>query len=197
MTLKSMGQHFVTVLTLVIVLGNLLYPDMVYAKNAYYGGGWGGGYTTTYYNNRKRIKKGPIGPGPFDQAEKQMKKMSLPQRNDVSDAGSQTQDGNVPAAPTAKTLSDIRANKDRLTAMHAELAAHHQNLLQELAEYQGSAQTTVSYGSRDIAREEAVRLTELAIKRTEPELSSIAQRILALQSEIEEISATVSDKRNA
>ena len=109
--LLTLGRRVVTVLILAIVLGNLLYPDSVYAKGhaagakaagssshpahhstgsvgrrgGYYGGGWYGGGTNNYYYNRK--PKGPIGPGPSQQMEKDMRQNSLPQRNDVSDAG--------------------------------------------------------------------------------------------------------------
>jgi spermidine synthase len=92
----NFGRRVLTILSAAIVIGNLLYPDMAYAKGGYHGGR-GGGYHnngwsgTTYYNYNNRYKrnlnKGPIGPGPSQAAEKQMLRNSLPQRNDVSDAG--------------------------------------------------------------------------------------------------------------
>jgi hypothetical protein len=94
------GQRVLTILSLAIVIGNLLYPDMAYAKGGYggrgggYGNGWGG---TTYYNNnyKRNIKKGPMGPGPGQTTERQMRQNSLPQRNDVSDAGYIDEAGNL------------------------------------------------------------------------------------------------------
>jgi spermidine synthase len=100
------GQRVLTILSVAIVIGNLLYPDMAYAKGGYHGGrgggysnnGWGG---TTYYNNyntkryNRNINKGPMGPGPSQSAERDMRRNSLPQRNDVSDAGYIDEGGNL------------------------------------------------------------------------------------------------------
>jgi spermidine synthase len=97
--LLTLGHRVVTVLILAIVVGNLLYPDSAYAKSRGTGwgnGGWNGG--TTYYNNRRvvnPVKKGPIGPGPSQAAERDMRRNSLPQRNDVSDAEYIDESGNV------------------------------------------------------------------------------------------------------
>jgi spermidine synthase len=97
--LLTLGHRVVTVLILAIVVGNLLYPDSAYAKSRGTGwgnGGWNGG--TTYYNNRRvvnPVKKGPIGPGPSQAAERDMRRNSLPQRNDVSDAEYIDEGGNV------------------------------------------------------------------------------------------------------
>jgi spermidine synthase len=95
------GQRVLTILSVAIVIGNLLYPDMAYAKGGY--GGRGGGYNsgwggTTYYNNntyRRNINRGPMGPGPGQTTERQMRQNSLPQRNDVSDAGYIDEGGNL------------------------------------------------------------------------------------------------------
>lgn len=65
LSLLTLGRRVVTILTLVIVVGNLLYPDSVYGKGhggAGYGG-WNGGYTNTYYYNRRPIIKKQIMPG--------------------------------------------------------------------------------------------------------------------------------------
>jgi spermidine synthase len=97
----AFGQRVLTILSVAIVIGNLLYPDMAYAKGGYGGrggygnNGWGG---TTYYNNntyRRNLNKGPMGPGPGQTTERQMRQNSLPQRNDVSDAGYIDEGGNV------------------------------------------------------------------------------------------------------
>ncbi len=123
LSLLALGKRVVTVLTLAIVVGNLLYPDMVYAKGGAhaaahggghaaghaghganhsaaagrhatgvhggrrgYGNGWGGGWNNTYYrrNYVNGVPKGPMGPGPSSSVERDMRKNSLPQRNDVS-----------------------------------------------------------------------------------------------------------------
>jgi spermidine synthase len=66
--LLSLGNRVITVLTLVVVVGNLLYPDMVYAKGAHTaaasrgarsGGirGYGyGGYNNTYWTTRRPVR---------------------------------------------------------------------------------------------------------------------------------------------
>ncbi|MFY0099803.1 hypothetical protein ABTQ08_20275, partial [Acinetobacter baumannii] len=90
------GHRVLALLALVIVMGNLLYPDMVYAKGAEHAGdhggargargargrsgrgygngyGWGGTYNDTYWVNRKKVP-GTIGPGPTSRAKKDLLK---------------------------------------------------------------------------------------------------------------------------
>jgi spermidine synthase len=88
LTVLSLGHRVLTILSLVVVLGNLLYPDMVYAKGGAhtasvshaagrgaagrkggrsYGRGWGGGYGGGYYGTNyvrrpRVINRGAIGP---------------------------------------------------------------------------------------------------------------------------------------
>jgi spermidine synthase len=87
----GMGKRVTMILIVAIVIGNLLYPDMAYGKGyggGYGGNGWGNGGVTNYNTTRRTnvIKKGPYGPGPGASTDKQMRKLSLPQKNDVSDA---------------------------------------------------------------------------------------------------------------
>ena len=113
--LLGLGNRVMTVLVLAIVVGNLMYPDAVYAKTTGrggrggYGNNWGGG--TTYYNNTNRrvIQKGPIGPGPNAQTERDMRKLSLPQKNDVSDAEYIDENGSIyPVRQYRRALNDSR-----------------------------------------------------------------------------------------
>jgi spermidine synthase len=103
--LLELGHRVFSVLILAIVVGNLLYPDAVYAKTGHgagartghYGTGWGGGWTGSN-NNRRLInpaKKGPMGPGPNDAAVKRMQKSSLPLPDYVSDEEYTDQSGNI------------------------------------------------------------------------------------------------------
>jgi spermidine synthase len=86
----GMGKRVTMILLVAIVIGNLLYPDMAYGKGYAVGRGYGGtnwgGVSTYNYRRNNVIRKGPMGPGPNQAIEKQMRENSLPQRNDVSDA---------------------------------------------------------------------------------------------------------------
>ncbi|MBS1989375.1 MAG: hypothetical protein JSS83_02595 [Cyanobacteria bacterium SZAS LIN-3] len=93
--LLTLGHRVMSILVLAIVLGNLLYPDAVYAKDGGHhgrrgadGGYWNGGGSTYYYNQPGTvIKKGPIGPGPNDAAVKRMQKQgALPVKNNLANA---------------------------------------------------------------------------------------------------------------
>ncbi|HEY9711901.1 MAG TPA: hypothetical protein V6C72_00435, partial [Chroococcales cyanobacterium] len=131
-SLMAMGRRVLSVLILVIVVGNLLYPDMVYAKGAHggheaaaarhagdrggrdglrrggttiYGGGGGRYWNGTRYiytTPLKRPPRGPMGPGPSQILEKQMLKNSLPQPDDVSVAPYRDEAGNVYPARSYK-----------------------------------------------------------------------------------------------
>jgi spermidine synthase len=93
----GMGKRVTMILIVAIVIGNLLYPDMAYGKGygGYGGNGWGNGGVSNYNTTRRTnvIKKGPYGPGPGASTDRQMRKMSLPQKNDVSNAEYIDEDG--------------------------------------------------------------------------------------------------------
>jgi spermidine synthase len=119
----GMGKRVTMILIVAIVIGNLLYPDMAYGKG-YAGTGRGGGYggnnwsgVSTYnYRRNNVIKKGPMGPGPNQAIEKQMRKMSLPQRNDVSDAEYIDEDG--VAYPVRRYSAAAQEGKHMISAAY-------------------------------------------------------------------------------
>ena len=108
-TLLSLGSRIVTVLSLVIIIGNVLFPDMAYAKGGHEGGdhgahhdgaragaghagrrdrvgGVGGGRAAGYYGGRYWDGTTWIENRKILVPSKNLKN-SLPQSNDVSDAG--------------------------------------------------------------------------------------------------------------
>ncbi|MBU6455675.1 MAG: hypothetical protein KGS72_28140 [Cyanobacteria bacterium REEB67] len=166
--LLVLGHRVMSILVLAIVLGNLLYPDAVYAKNGHggygYNGGWGGGGYTNYYNNPvNRVKKGPIGPGPNDAAVKQMRKQgALPVENHL--AGKQVERDNI------ATIRSLQADRD-------ELSGQAEMLKGELTQYRSQAGNLVAFGTRMIKGEEAALLTEKALHETRQNILEIEVRL--------------------
>jgi spermidine synthase len=142
--LLTLGHRVVTVLILAIVVGNLLYPDSAYAKGrgtgrGYGNGGWNGG-STTYYNRRvvNPVKKGPMGPGPSQAAERDMRRNSLPQRNDVSDAEYIDESGNAYPARRYRSAQTTAVQ----TVQHATKQATQQTTQQTTQAAQQATQQT-------------------------------------------------------
>ncbi len=153
------GHRVLALLTLVVVLGNLLYPDMVYAKGHAaghavagsngghaghgrrgrrgYGYGYGGVWNNnTYWVNRKKTP-GTIGPGPGSAAKKDLQKSSLPDSEPSANTASLPQpiEATLPqsdglVAPSNGTFARNELLQDTLR-LHNRLMAK----VQELSEY--------------------------------------------------------------
>jgi len=176
-SLMQMGRNVVTLLALLMVIGNLLYPDMVYAK----GGGdrdgartadrrgdrgeyrdrdgrrrrgdgawWDEGSSTWVYDDVKKRNRN-LGPGPNRVPELEI-------RNYGGNKGN-----NSAALP--QTKEDKDQTRVMLTADLDE-AVSYQNLLKdELGQYMLQENSTVSFGMHDISRDEAIRLTQRLIDK--------------------------------
>jgi hypothetical protein len=77
-------------------------------------------------------------------------------------------------------VNDADATSNMLTQDQNEGQAHLDMLNRELADYQepnGQPTDMVTFGSREIQRSEAIRLTQLAIGRTQNKLDELNQQI--------------------
>jgi len=206
LTLLSLGRRVVTILTLVIVVGNLLYPDSVYGKgeaghhptaghheraaagrgrvgDAYYGSG------TTYWNNYNRrpynttttktIRQPapvPAQPGFYRTGTKQPGTM----RQKLPNATGMVTPEN-PNAMLASYLSNVvreaQATRDRLSKNQTDFISYREILKRELVEYEAADKNMVSYGSHTLPKAEAIRRTQLALKRTLSKIDLLAKDI--------------------
>jgi spermidine synthase len=175
--LLVLGHRVMSILVLAIVLGNLLYPDAVYAKNGHggYDGGWGGGGYNTYYNNPvNRVRKGPIGPGPNDAAVKQMRKQgALPTENHLASAANQAVNPKQLERDNIATTNVLRADRDELISQAEMLEA-------ELVQYRSEGGNLVAFGTRTIRGEEAAALTEKALHELRQNILQMEARLARL-----------------
>ncbi len=176
LSLMEMGAQVVTLVTLILVIGNLLYPDMVYAKGTAGHAGYAGG---TYYNgvggtnvyNRRTIIQQPA------------RKVIVPGAKTITP-------GPKSALPTDRTellgtLRDVSATVNVLTVDRSEAANYSQVLRRELEQYKLSKDDRVLFGTRLMPRDEAMRLTELAIVKTELKTKLLDARIAQLQADVD------------
>jgi len=209
MSLLSLGRRVITILTLVIVIGNLLYPDTVYGKGeAGHGGhggrggyGWNGGYYngggTTYWNNYNRrpvnpgninIRQAPaqtkyIGPGPG-----QMPRRMAPQRPAAPATTGMIvpTDNNITLVSyLSNVVRGAQATRDGLQKNQDDLINYSEILKRELSEYEVTDNAIVSYGSHELPRAEAIRRTQLALKRTISKIDSLTKHIEQLPAHID------------
>lgn len=177
------GHRVLALLTLAVVLGNLLYPDMVYAKGngahesdtsrghsgarngarrgvGVYNGNYGGyGYNNTYWVNKKK-NPGPIGPAPGAAAKKDLLKSELPEHDS-----------------SAQNKQRLR---NRLVSEAKDASSYLEVLRKELSEYNLSAQESVIFGTHQVSRAEAIRRTQSMIASAEATLSSLSEQIALL-----------------
>ncbi|HEY9758250.1 MAG TPA: hypothetical protein V6C97_24000 [Oculatellaceae cyanobacterium] len=176
------GHRVLALLTLAVVLGNLLYPDMVYAKGSgahesaaskghaagarrsvgvNRGYGYGNyGYNNTYWVNKKK-NPGAYGPGPGAAAKKDLQKSELP--------------------PKDSSVQDKQRLRNRL-ASEAMDASNYLNVLRkELSEYNASTQDIVIFGTHEVSREDAIRRTQSMIANAGAALSSLHEQTALLE----------------
>lgn len=174
LSLMRMGRNVVTLLALLMVIGNLLYPDMVYAKGdgardgvragdnrGEYrdrngrrrrgdGAWWNEGTNTWVYDDV--IKRGPG----------RVQKNRVPEL-EIREYGGGDKGNNSAQLPQSN--EDKEQTRAMLTADLDE-AVSYQNLLKdELGQYMLQDNSTVSFGMHDISRDEAIRLTQRLIDK--------------------------------
>ncbi len=171
-SLMRMGRNVVTLLALLMVIGNLLYPDMVYAKGdgGHDGGAragdnrgdrgnggrrhgdrrgdgcWWDGGTNNWVNNdvwRKRYPTYGNGQGNQRVPELEIKEYGGGRGNN-----------------SAELPNDKEATLAMLAADLDEARSYQTLLTDELNQYSLQDNATVSFGMHDISRDEAIRLTK-------------------------------------
>jgi hypothetical protein len=99
-----------------------------------------------------------------------------------------------------KLVRNANATTNMLQADKQELAAYIDMLAGELSNYEASADSTVSFGTRKLAREEAIRLTQLAMRKAQRQIQALDKHIAQLPANVEVAKialANVSDQRKA
>jgi spermidine synthase len=84
-----------------------------------------------------------------------------------------------------RIIRDAEATNNRILRDKADANAHIAVLSEELSNYKSSNDTQVKFGSRNVDRAEAIRLTELAIKRTAHQIASLDRYMEQLPEQIE------------
>ena len=84
-----------------------------------------------------------------------------------------------------RIIKDAEATNNRIIRDRTEANTHVAILNKELAVYKSSKDTEVKFGSRYMAKSEAVRLTELAIKRATHQITSLEHYTEQLPEQIE------------
>ncbi len=204
MSLMQLGRNVVTLLTLVIVVGNLLYPDMVYAKGDHGdhagAGRHAGGKHDGHHGNRGRGGRGGYGwngggvdyVGPNEIIEKRPEKVILTQPKNGPGGPEIRNYGGGKGKGGGKANRAPSVNLDKLSqATHnmfiAELdeATSYRNLLdEELNQYIAIAHEDlahgVSFGMRTVSREEAIRLTQGLIAKSDNKIAALNDCIAQL-----------------
>lgn len=174
LSLMRMGRNVVTLLALLMVIGNLLYPDMVYAKGdgdqtQARSGDHRGEHRNT--DGRRRRADGAwwdegSSTWVYDDVRKR-DRVSGPKRDrvpelEIRNYGSGNNGNNSASLPQSQ---DKEQTRFMLTADLDE-AVSYQNLLKdELGQYMLQDNSTVSFGMHDISRDEAIRLTQRLIDK--------------------------------
>lgn len=180
LSLMRMGRNVVTLLALLMVIGNLLYPDMVYAKgDDNYGGARTGDHRGNRGEYRDKDGRRRRGDGAwwdegsstwvYDDVRKR-DRVSGPKRDrvpelEIRNYGGGNNGNNSASLPQFPQAQDKEQTRFMLTADLDE-AVSYQNLLKdELGQYILQDNSTVSFGMHDISRDEAIRLTQRLIDK--------------------------------
>lgn len=217
-SLMQLGRNVVTLLTLVIVMGNLLYPDMVYAKGE---GGHGGDHAARHADGDRgnRGRKGERGRGgygwnnggvdyvgPNTIIEKRPEKVILTQPKNgpagpeirnygAGGKGKGAGGGKSNRAPSVNLDKLSQATQNMFIAEREETVSYRALLSEELTQYVAHDDAMVSFGMRTVSREEAIRLTKALIAKTDAKLSTLEQQIerLSLQRTTDDTNDTTSE----
>lgn len=187
-TLMQMGRNVVMLLSLILIVGNLLYPDMVYAKGDHGygrgGGAWnngwgGGGGGVDYYNRRRRdviinpqgvpvpVRQGPAGP-------------------EIRNYGKGKRKSALPDAQK-KVVLELDETINMLSAEVAESSTYSMLLLDELTQYENSKATLVSYGLSELSRQDAIRRTQQLLNKARVKIVALNQQIACTEEQRDEI----------
>lgn len=200
-SLMQLGRNVVTLLTLVIVVGNLLYPDMVYAKGD---GGHGGDHAARHADGDRgrggdRGRRGERGRGgygwnnggvdyvgPNTIIEKRPAKVILTQPKngpagpEIRNYGTGKRNGGggkTNRAPNTNLDKLSQATQTMFIAERDEAASYRALLNEELTQYVAHDDAMVSFGMRTVSREEAIRLTQALIAKTDAKLATLDVQI--------------------
>jgi hypothetical protein len=91
----------------------------------------------------------------------------------------------------SKMIRDSEATQNMLLADKEELATHMTVLGSELRNYEASTGGVVNFGTRQIAREEAIRLTQLAMRKTERQIQTLNKHLEELPGKVDIARATL------
>ncbi|MCW5821396.1 MAG: hypothetical protein KIT34_01255 [Cyanobacteria bacterium TGS_CYA1] len=176
LSLMQMGRNVVTLLALLMVIGNLLYPDMVYAKGGNHDGARTGDHRGEYKDKDGRRRRGDgawwnegTNTWVYDDV---IKRDRAPRQGrdrvpelEIRNYGNGNKGNNSASLPQPIQAGDKEQTRVMLTADLDE-AVSYQNLLKdELAQYMLQDNSTVSFGMHDISRDEAIRLTQRLIDK--------------------------------
>ena len=181
LSLLSLGRRVVTILTLVIVVGNLLYPDSVYGKGEAGHGGRGGvngGYGTTYWNNNRRPYNRTNTTVIKRQAPTQTKNIrTTPSQPATTGMATPTDSNAVLVSYLSTVVRDSQATRDRLIKNQQDYISYSEILKSELSTYEATDKTIVNYGSHELPKAEAIRRIQLALKRTISKIDALTKNI--------------------
>lgn len=187
LSLMQMGRNVVMLLSLILIVGNLLYPDMVYAKGDHghgrggRGGGWNdgwGGGGVEYYNRRQRdviinpqgapvpARRGPAGPEIKNYGNK--RKSALPDAQ-------------------KKVVQELDETINMLAAEVEESRVYSMLLLDELTQYKNSKAAVVSYGLSEVSKDDAIRRTQQLVNKARLKIVALNQQIADVEEQRDEI----------
>lgn len=176
---KQLGGNLIMILSLVLVVGNLLYPDMVYAKGGHDGyGGFNngyGGYYNNYDNTREIIKNRPVNTDTIVVPRQRTPEV------EIQNFGKGTPKSLLPEGKLNGTLDSQKKASIAMLLSNKNEATELLNLLNtELKTYEDSTNEEVLYGMHNLSRAEAIRRTKLSIKQTTEKLNIFEARIASL-----------------
>ncbi len=208
LSLLALGQRVMTVLTLVIIVGNLLYPDSVYGKGEHhpsssshhgskgekgnkgnrgnrgvgYVGGVGG-VNRQYWNRNVNtvIYKNKKPAAPNYAAPGPSRTKTLPNKSGFL-PGNLNKEQSLYLSIAER---NVQASKNRLIQDQKDILAQKEVLKTELQQYQSSKEEMVDFGIHKIQRTEAIRRTQLAIQKTNNQIAALDKQLLQVPSAIE------------
>ncbi len=208
LSLMALGQRVITILTLVIIVGNVLYPDSVYGKGEHPAAGAGhhnaaagnrgnrgnnvgrrGGYVNgawvngPYWNrgvNYTNRKTTIIKQAPGSSGTRTLKQPGPSKTfSKPNTSGFLPDDINTNKSSYLSILErNVEATKNRLLQNQKDILAQKEILEQELQEYKSSPDVLVNFGIHKIERTEAIRRTQLTIQKANNQIAALDKEIL-------------------
>lgn len=203
-SLMQMGRNVVTLLTLLIVVGNLLYPDMVYAKGGDHGDHGGAHASGKHDGGGKHDGRGGrggrggygwndgvdyVGPNTIIEKRPVEKVIVTPKngpagpeiKNYGAGKGTKGGAGKSKRAPEGGNLDKLsEATRNMLLAEREEATSYQTLLSEELNQYLAHDDDMVSFGMRTVSRDEAIQLTQGLILKTDSKILALDERLALL-----------------